>query len=203
MPENFRFQIPAAQDLMPALKLAQQRTSAGAFELSWNALPTARAQFVAAMGSNPNQDMVLWASSEVPETGMALADYQTNPAIDRWLREKVLLAPQVARCTVPAGIFTGEGGGMLKLVAYGSELNLAHPPRPKDPKVRWEPDWAVKIRVKSIASAMLGIEGMSPGEAARAGQEESGAPNQPDKPEKPEKQDKPKALDILRGILGR
>ena len=47
--------------------------------------------------------MVFWTSSEVPELGMGLIDYQTNPAVDRWLKEKVLLEPSVTRCTVPEG----------------------------------------------------------------------------------------------------
>lgn len=202
VPENFRFTLAAAQDLMPALALRQQASAAGATELSWNALPTARAYFAAAMGSNAKEEMVLWTSSEVPETGMALADYQTNAAVDRWLREKVLLAPQVTRCTVPAGIFPAEGGGMLRLVAYGSELNLVHPPRPKDPQVRWEPDWAVKVRVKSLATAMLGMPDAA-AEAGRADAEEAAGEGRAEKAEKAPKPDKPKALDLLRGILGR
>ena len=40
---------------------------------------------------------------------------------------------------------------MLRMIAYGTELNLAHPPRPTDPKIAWEPDWALKVRVKSVA----------------------------------------------------
>ena len=47
---------------------------------------------------------------------------------------------------------------MLRMIAYGSELNLAYPPRPDDALVAWEPEWAAKIRVKSVLSAMLGME---------------------------------------------
>jgi hypothetical protein len=61
---------------------------------------------------------------------------------------------------------------MLRVIAYGDELNLAHPPRPKDPKAKWEPVWAVKLRVKSVASGMLGADGGS-GDAGREQEDEA------------------------------
>jgi hypothetical protein len=194
VPENFRFQLGAEQDLMPALML-QQQEAAGATELAWNAAPTARGYFVSAMGAGGREEMVLWTSSEQPDTGFGLADYQTNAAVDRWLREKVLLAPNVTRCTVPAGIFSG-GGAMLRLTGYGNEVNLAFPPRPTDVRQRWDPDWAVKLRVKSVASAMLGMPGAGlPGSAQ--GEREGQAPQDA------AQDSKPKPLEILRGIFGR
>lgn len=158
VPENFRFTIPAAQDIMPEIELTQ-RDAGKTIELTWKAIPHARAYFLSAIGSKGEDEMeiVIWASSEVPETGFGLFDYQTNTAVDRWLKEKVLLPPTVTRCVVPKAIFGEEGGGMLKMIAYGTELNLAHPPRPDDPKIPWEPEWAVKIRVKSQTSAIVGM----------------------------------------------
>lgn len=203
VPEGFRFAVSPAQDLMPAIEL-KQADSGGATQLEWTALPTARGYFIAAMGANGGGDaeMVFWTSSEVPEIGMGLIDYQTNPAVDRWLKEKVLLEPQVTRCSVPKGIFAEGGGAMLRMIAYGSELHLAHPPRPTDPKIAWEPDWAVKLRVKSVANAMLGMDmsGMPGGSQAQP----AGAADQPAAVEK--KKEEPNKLDpvnLLRGILGR
>jgi hypothetical protein len=37
---------------------------------------------------------------------------------------------------------------------------VAHPPRPKDPEIAWEPEWSVKIRVKSMSTTIVGMEGM-------------------------------------------
>jgi hypothetical protein len=155
-------------------------------------------------------EVVFWTSSEEPETGQGLVDYQTNPAVDRWLKEKVLLAPSTTRCAVPKGIF-GEGA-MLRMIAYGTELNLAHPPRPTDPKIPWEPDWAVKVRVKSVANAMLGMD-MSemmggrrgqPAPEARPVETPQGAPKDaPKDAPKEEGMKLPGAVDLLRGILGR
>ena len=69
----------------------------------------------------------------------------------------VLLPPATTRCAIPK---EAAGMGMLRAIAYGTELNLAHPPRPTDPAIAWEPDWNVKIRVKSVATSMIGMEGM-------------------------------------------
>jgi hypothetical protein len=197
VPEGFRFGIPAAQDLMPPMQL-QQADQGGAVALSWAAQPNARAFFVAAMGARGQNEMVLWTSSEVPDAGMGLIDYQTNAAVDRWLREKVLLTPQTTRCTVPKGVFSGEGA-MLRAIAYGHELNLAQPPRPTDPRQPWEPVWAVKVRVKSVAMAMLGMPSMDEAQRGRAESRDSAPAEPADKAEKK----KPSALDILRGVIGR
>ena len=204
VPNGFRFQIPAAQDLMPPLTL-EQADKSGATELNWNALATARAYFVAAMGSNSKEDMVMWTSSELADTGFGLVDYQTNAAVDRWLKERVLLTPKTTSCTVPKGIF-GEHGGMLRLIAYGDELNLAHPPRPKDPKIKWEPVWAVKIRVKSVTNGMLGMASPAMPDRSRAVQEQGDA-----RQERNSAQDQapqgapmiPQPLELLKGIFGR
>ncbi|MBQ0944600.1 hypothetical protein KAK07_14775 [Ideonella sp. 4Y16] len=192
VPEAFRFQVGAQQDLMPAIELAQ-RNADGAWALTWTPPPTARAQFLAGMGARGKNEMVLWTSAEVPETGFGLFDYQTNAAVDRWLKEKVLLSPTTSQCTVPKGVFSGEGG-MLRAIAYGSELNLAHPPRPTDPRQAWEPQWAVKLRVKSQSTAMLGMEGGMPTRGMPAEQ----APTPQEEGNK-----LPNAKDLLKGIFGR
>lgn len=194
VPEGFRFRLGANQDLMPAIALKQKEVG-GATQLGWQALPTARAYFIAAMGAREGNEMVIWTSSEQPDIGFGLMDYQTNAAVDRWLKEGVLLAPQTVRCAVPKGVFSGEGA-MVRMIAYGSELNLAHPPRPTDPREPWEPVWAAKVRVKSVTMAMLGMETeaeetdnpAAPAEAASA---------------PPEGRARPGVKDVLRGIFGR
>lgn len=201
VPEGFKFMLPAAQDLMPPIEL-KQTDAGGVTQLEWAALPTARATFIAAMGARGGSDldMVFWTSSEVPELGMGLIDYQTNAAVDRWLSEKVLLAPTVTRCAVPKGIFGEGGGAMLRMIAYGSELNLAFPPRPADPKIAWEPQWAVKVRVKSVANAFLG---MDMGAMQRGGAPSPSDPGQAQPVTKPEEEKKINPVDLLRGIFGR
>lgn len=201
VPENFKFTIGAAQDLMPAIQL-RQAEAGGATTLAWNALPTARAYFIAAMGAKGSGDneVVFWTSSEQPDTGMGLVDYQTNPAVDRWLKDGVLLAPNVTQCSVPKGIFGDGGGAMLRMIAYGSELRLAHPPRPADAKIAWTPEWAVKIRVKSVANAMLGVDmdAMTRGSGGPAPTNDAPPPA-----EKKEDANPLSPANLLKGILGR
>jgi len=171
VPDSFKFTIPPAQDIMPAIALSQA-DAAGVTHLTWQPLPTARAYFIAAMGGKGDgsggAEMTLWTSSELPDSGFGLVDYQTNKSVDQWLKDKVLLPATSSSCNIPKGIF-GEGtGGMLRMIAYGSEIDLAYPPRPTDAKVAWEPEWAVKVRVKSVAMSMLGMPAMS-GEGAGQG----------------------------------
>ncbi|GAA5181966.1 hypothetical protein GCM10025771_30130 [Niveibacterium umoris] len=189
VPEGFRIAIAAQQDFMPQIDL-RQHDAGTATQLEWAVLPTARAYFLSAMGARGEQEIVFWSSSEVPETGFGLLDYQTNPAVDKWLTEKVLLAPSTQKCAIPKEVF-GDKGAMLRMIAYGSEASFAYPPRPSDPKIAWEPDWSARIRVKSVANTMLGMPGM--GNAMRG---EDPAQKQP-------KQEAPGALDLLKGILGR
>jgi hypothetical protein len=159
VPESFKFDIAAAQDIMPEIKL-RQTDKGGSILLEWNAIPHARAYFLGSMGAREGEDttVVLWTSSELPDSGFGLFDYQTNAAVDRWLKEKVLLPPTTTKCAVPKEV---AGQGMLRAIAYGSEVNMAYPPRPTDPKIAWEPDWNVKIRVKSMATSMFGMPDMS------------------------------------------
>jgi hypothetical protein len=171
VPESFKFNLGAGQDFMPRIRLAQRETN-GVTRLEWPGMPTARAFFLSAMGAREGggeHEMVFWTSSEVPEIGTGLVDYQTNAAVDRWLGEHVLLPASTRGCSVPKGVF-GEGA-MLRMIAYGNELNLAHPPRPANPKQPWEPEWAAKVRVKSVATAMLGMEAMA-GKGGRGGTRE-------------------------------
>ncbi len=197
VPDDFRFSIPAAQDLMPAIALKQAPQPTGSTLLEWQALPTARAYFLSAMGAREgapdSAEMVVWTSSEQPDMGFGLMDYQTNPAVDRWLKEQVLLQPKTTRCAIPKGVFSGQGA-MVRMIAYGNELNLAQPPRPTDPKVPWEPVWAAKIRVKSQTTAMLGMEGGMMGGTD---------PSAPAASEPEGEKKKPGVKDLLRGLIGR
>jgi hypothetical protein len=166
VPASFKFSLGAGQDVMPAVDLQTSGGLKDSIGASWGNVTNARAYYLHAMGQLGNNDMVMWSSSETADTGMGLFDYLPNATIDRWLKERVLLQPDTTRCAIPKGIFTtAEGqssaGAMLRMMAYGGESNFAYPPRPTDPKAVWEPDWAVRVRVKSQTMAMLGEEGGS------------------------------------------
>lgn len=200
VPEGFKFNIGSNQEIMPPVELGQQERN-GTTVLQWKVLPTARAYFISAMGGRGENEMVLWSSSEVQESGFGLIDYQTNTAVDRWLKEKVLLPPEASTCTVPKGIFSEAA--MLRMIAYGSELNLSHPPRPADQKQAWDPQWSVKVRVKSVINDLLGAGGAT-GATGRHNQEQQSSQPPPERTEK-----QPGAfegigqgLDKLKGVFG-
>lgn len=181
VPADLKFALGAAHDFMPALALAQAGAPADVVRLTWPAMTQARAYFINAMSGGEDAtgttEIVLWSSAEVPEFGMGLIDYASPGNIEQWLKDKVLLAPAVTQCAVPRGIFAKSQGAMLRMIAYGPELNLAHPPRPTDVKTPWEPEWAVRVRTKSTAMAMLGqqAEGGRRMGAARTGDPQAGA----------------------------
>lgn len=226
VPASMRFAIGAAQDFMPAIELDAGGALADSVALQWQAVRNARAYYLHAMASI-GSDMVLWSSSETPDTGMGLFDYLSNATIDRWVGEKALLPATTTRCAVPRGIFASgrEGGAMLRMIAWGSELNLAHPPRPGDPRTPWEPEWSVRVRVKASTMAMLGVDmpatrgrgrageaqpGQAdpPGQAEQAGQAgQAGQPAQTGQDAMPSIPGLPggagRAIDAIRGIFGR
>ena len=128
------------------------------------------------------RNFVVWSSANVPGAGMELVNYLPGSNIEKWLKQKVLLAPATTRCAIPQGIFkpTGksENGGMaaLNMIAYGPETNITWPPRPADPKRPWDPEWNVRIRTKSTATAMLGMPTASA--AGRTNEQDGGKPQQ-------------------------
>lgn len=203
VPESFKFGIAAAQDIMPEIKLSQT-DQGGHVLLEWNAIPHARAYFLGSMGAREGGEttMVIWTSSELPDSGFGLFDYQTNAAVDRWLKDKVLLAPTTTKCAVPK---EAAAQGMLRAIAYGTEVNMAYPPRPADPKIAWEPEWNVKIRVKSMSTGMFGMPDM-PG---MGGMDDAGemtdapapADDQAAPAEQPKKKKKFNPLDMVKDVV--
>ncbi|GMV01973.1 MAG: hypothetical protein KJZ98_09230 [Burkholderiaceae bacterium] len=217
VPASMKFAIGPAQDFMPAIELSTGGALADSIALQWPVVRHARAYFLHALAS-AGRDLVLWSSAETPDTGMGLFDYLSNATIDRWLAEKVLLRPATTRCAVPRGIFASarDGGAMLRMIAWGSELNLAHPPRPSDPRTPWEPDWSARVRVKASTMAMLGVDMPAASRRvpeSRAEQPGAPAPGQ-DAQDAQNAQDATpsipglpggagRAIDTLRGIFGR
>ena len=165
VPASMKFTLGAAQDVMPAIELTASGSVQNSIPVSWREVPHARAYYLHAM-SMAGDDWVLWSSSETADTGMGLFDYLPNATVDKWLKERVLLKPDQTQCAIPRGIFAlpanagrhDKAAPMLRMIAYGSEAHLAYPPPPADPKARWEPEWAVRLRLKTHTMAMLGEE---------------------------------------------
>lgn len=202
VPESLKFALGQAQDFMPKIALTHAGDIATGQTWRWQPVANARGYFLSAMGMQ-GETLVLWSSSETSDAGMGLIDYLPNATVDKWIKEKVLLAPTVGSCTIPKGIFAGKDGnaaaGMLQMIAYGPETNLSWPPKPKDPKAAWDPEWNVRVRTKSTAMAMLGMDfgamqgGDDGGDADGARQEQPADP----------KEGKPNVKSLLKGLLGR
>jgi hypothetical protein len=205
IPDSFKFTLDDRQDLLSPIALTQQKMD-GVTLLEWQPVTYARGYFITVMGAKGERggrpgssgdgegtEMVMWTSSELPEMGYALVDYQTNGSIEQWLKDKVLLAPATTKCAVPKGIFGDEGAGMLRMVAYGGEHFLGYPKRPTDPKVPYEPEWQVKVRNKSTFFSMLG--GMPGGREHGDGNN----PNQPQQQEQPSSG----VGGLLKGLFGK
>lgn len=210
VPASMKFTLGPTQDLMPAIDLRTSGKPQDSMNVAWQSVRNARAYYLHAMSSN-GDDMVMWSSAETPDTGMGLFDYLPNGTIERWLKDRVLLQPDVTQCAIPQGIFAGGGRDatpMLRMMAYGGESSIVYPPRPADPKAPWEPEWSVRVRTKSHTMAVLGEEqaGGRPGRADRApagaGNAGSGAQAPaPSEPADPSQLINPGNL--LRGLFGR
>jgi hypothetical protein len=177
---DIRFTLSEKYDFMEPVNLAQRR-SGGDVNLSWNSVANAQGYFATAMGSRDgSEDVVFWSSSNSREFGELLMTWLPPAEVARLVREKVVLAPSVTECTVPSQFVAAAPSAFLRFIAYGEEANFAHPPRPQDPKTAWNPEWAVKVRLKSTASALLGEEGAAAaGRASRgSGSEGAAAPQE-------------------------
>ena len=205
---DIQFALGDGQDFMDRVELSNApRGGAGAVNVGWNAVGTATGYFAMVFGSDGN-DTIMWSSSEVQEMGGTLMNYIPPAEVARLVREKVVLAPSVTECTVPAEVVKKAGGSpFLNFIAYGPEANFAQPPRPKDPKQAWEPLWAVKVRFKSTASTLLGDASGGGRRPARTQAPSRGEPaDQSAEPaQKPAAGPDPvkEGVNILRGIFGR
>ncbi len=209
---DIQFALGEGHDFMDRVELSNAARGAGAVHVTWNAVGTATGYFATVFGSD-GTDTVMWSSSEVQEMGGMLMNFVPPAEVARLIREKVVLAPSVTECTVPAEVVKRSGGSpFLNFIAYGPEANFVQPPRPADPKQAWEQIWAVKVRFKSTASTLLGdaaggggrrparTQAPSQSPASEAGESQTAEPGQ-----KPAAAPDPvkEGINILRGIFGR
>lgn len=167
---EIRFSLSEKYDFMEPVNLAQRRSGSGGVNLSWNSVANAQGYFATAMGSRDgSEDVVFWSSSDSREFGELLMTWLSPAEVARLVREKVVLSPSTTECTIPSQFVAAAPSAFLRFIAYGEEANFAHPPRPQDPRTPWNPEWAVKVRLKSTASALLGEEGGMGGGVSRAG----------------------------------
>ena len=208
VPAGLKFSVAANNDFLASIRMTAAGDPKAAVTTGWNSIEHAGAYFLTAMGSKRSgdaPDMVMWSSSEVPEPGWGLMDYLPPSLVTRYLGEKVLLPPATTQCAIPGGIFAETEGAMVRMIAYGPELNLTHPPRPARAGAPWNPEWSVRVRTKSTGMTMLGGDERRssrggegrPGRSRDSGSDKSGDTSDENKPQMP------KPLDLLKGIFGR
>ncbi|NTW67515.1 MAG: hypothetical protein HGB21_14605 [Nitrospirae bacterium] len=168
-------------------------------KFQWKKIPTAIGYFAMAIGHNEKTgETILWSSSDAQDPGYGLMSYLPPADVNRFIRDKVVMGPEVTSCSVPKGIFKDAGGAALQFIGYGDELNIAYPPKPKDPKIPHETIWAVKLRNKS--TGMLPI-GMDEGKAERRTKDST--QKQDEQPAKEKSPDPVKdTMNKMKGILG-
>lgn len=196
VPESLVFKLGPEADFMPGIQLETQGETSDSIMTRWQPVDRARAYFLQAVAMQDEHNYVFWSSAEVPGAGFELVNYLTGSYIDKWLKQKVLLAPATTSCAIPKGIFaakqqSGEERGVagLNMIAYGPETNITWPPRPTDPKQPWDPEWNVRVRTKATATAVLGVD-FSGMEGA-----------QPDGERGEQKPEEGKGKKLLRGLL--
>ncbi len=168
---DIKFTLDERRDFMaPVVFTKAEGGLADAVKFEWRGIPSAIGYFMMAIGANQQgKEIVIWTSSEVQDMGGGLMTYLPNATVQKYIKQKVVFGPAVTRCTVPKGVFKSTEGAALQFIAYGDELNLAHPPKPADPKAKWEPIWTAKVRLKSSGMLPLGVEGQGGGATAESG----------------------------------
>lgn len=148
------FSLSAGQDFLPPLVLSgTSPDKAGVTPLSWRSLPGGRGYFASVVGANENGDTVIWTSSETPLLAGQVPDHLSPEEVERLIARRVVLNAEASRCAIPAEVGAGAPAAVLRVVAYGGEVDFAHPPR----TAARAPEYLVKVRYASIASAMLGL----------------------------------------------
>ena len=203
---EINFTLEEDQDFLGALNLTTNAKAPGGWaNLGWNLVGNAQAYLATAIGGGDGETVVMWTSSESQAAAFAMPDYLSQGDINRLVASRALMGPATKTCTVPKEVVDAAPQAMVQLAAYGGEANFVYPPRPTDPKITWNQQWAVKVRYRSSTGGLLGMDmnemmGVGGGRSGRGGAAQ--APGQQPPPgQKPPKA--PSAADILRkGILG-
>ncbi|HWJ58620.1 MAG TPA: hypothetical protein VNR68_03115 [Sphingomicrobium sp.] len=182
------FTLGAGQDFMAGLGLTDAgSTPAGAAQLRWQAVPDATGFALAMFGSNPSGDVIMWSSAN--KAGMTALDYVAPAEVKRLVTAGAVLPPSATQCLLPAEVAAASPMGMVTMIGYGPEVGFADSPK--------SPKWSVKVRYKTTASLMRGMQGMMGGASMDAAQ-----PVQQAQPQLVKKKRRSLLGDIIQGATG-
>ena len=147
-------------DFMAPLSVTSTGQPSGASLIKWGAIQYATGYlatlFGGKMGPNGEMgDMVMWTSSFGKQFGGGLGDWISPTQVALLVKDRTVMAPTTTSCLIPAEVTKAAPDfKMGTLVAYGPEEDFAYPPRPADPKARWDLQWTARIRHRSMTSWM-------------------------------------------------
>lgn len=200
---EIKFSLGQNQDFLGPINLQTGDGPQGSAMLNWRTVSNAQAYLATAVGGGDNDTVVLWTSSEVQASAFAMPDYISPGDLSRLVAQKALMAPQTTSCAIPREVVQAAPSAFVQMVAYGGEANFVYPPRPSDPKVAWNQQWAVKVRYRSATSAILGMDMGAMGGGYE--DDEDGPPRRGQRPPPRSQQQQPQrpsAGQILRGLGG-
>jgi len=145
---DIRFSIDGGHDFMAPVEFTSTKgTPADSFNFQWNSHSgRATGYFATAMGHDDKTGtMIIWSSSEVREAGGSLMSFLSDEDVRRLVKERVVMSPSTTRCTIPTGIFKDAKGAIIQFIAYGDELNIVYPTKPKDPILGRESEAQINI----------------------------------------------------------
>lgn len=199
---DIKFSVDEKHDFMAPVEFSSVKGGlADSIKFQWKKIPTALGYFAMAMAHNEKTgEMVIWSSSEPQDPGYGLMNYLSPADVNRFIKEKAVMGPEVTSCSIPQGIFKEAKGAAVQFIGYGDELNIAWPPKPKDPKVPHEYIWSMKLRNKSTGMLPLGMEGGREERRTRGRQQEQD--EQPADTERNDERPRKGKGGLMRGILG-
>lgn len=160
------------EDFMPSLEARTAAAPTGGYALAWNGLARATGYYAWAMGARETgkgkpTEMVWWSSSATQAFGGPLWDWISPAGVRKLIDAKTVLPPEARNCAIPAEVVQASGQGlMVSLQAYGPQADFAYPPRPRDTRKPWNPEWIARVRLRSNTMLIPGMEGF--GSAANA-----------------------------------
>lgn len=195
-----------AKDFMQPLAITVTGQPTGSRLLSWNSVLDATGYHASLFGGKqgPNGqmgDLVMWSSSETRQFGGGLSDWLTPAQVAPLVRDGTLIPPQATQCKVPAEVIAAAPDfRMGTLTAFGPMESFSYPPKPSDPKAKWNLLWTARIRHRSMTNWME-AQGMSMGTTADASYANY-ADTDTDEPDQPKPECKPKKKRGLGGLGG-
>lgn len=148
------------EDFMPALNPVGTELRSGAVAMRWNALERATGYYAWAIGAGANErDMVWWTSASSQQFGGPFADWISPSTARRYIEAGTLMPPTQSDCTIPAEVTSAAGQGfMTSLYAYGPQVDFSYPPRPENAAASWRPEWIARVRFRSMAMMIPGMD---------------------------------------------